>query len=304
MMLARSRQQHVQVGLRWRRTTRPLLPEDLVRDRDRSDAKESGPGWPRACSSVSLTMLLSTQHDRARIGDQLDQRHHVVSRPGLGHQALARFSPDPCRRADDVRSPRRCWPRRWPDQPRRVTRSRALFSSNLVRRTTTSSRKSTKAVHHLAQAHECCGLTAVQGQHVDAETELCTEVKRKQLVQHHLGRGVPLQLDDHAQAVAVGSRRASRQCLRCVFRAPVRRSVRSGRPCSPGRAASVKLIASRSLRIVFDGRQVPRMMTEPRPLIRALRAPVRPMISPPVGKSGPGTMSSSSSRVTIRALST
>ena len=38
-----------------------------------------------------------------------------------------------------------------------------------------------------------------------------------------------------------------------------------------------------------------RMTTEPRPVISAWRAPVRPMISPPVGKSGPGTMSSSAS---------
>ena len=36
-----------------------------------------------------------------------------------------------------------------------------------------------------------------------------------------------------------------------------------------------------------------RMITEPRPVISPLRDPARPMIRPPVGKSGPGTMSSS-----------
>ena len=55
------------------------------------------------------------------------------------------------------------------------------------------------------------------------------------------------------------------------------------------------MMASRSLR-TSSTLASPRMITEPRPVISAWRAPVRPMISPPVGKSGPGTMSSRASR--------
>ena len=58
---------------------------------------------------------------------------------------------------------------------------------------------------------------------------------------------------------------------------------------------AVMMIASRSLRMVSIV-ATPRMTTEPLPVISASRAPVRPMISPPVGKSGAGTMSRNSSR--------
>ncbi len=40
-----------------------------------------------------------------------------------------------------------------------------------------------------------------------------------------------------------------------------------------------------------------RMSTAPRPVAYAARMPARPQMKPPVGKSGPGTSSSSSSKV-------
>ena len=54
----------------------------------------------------------------------------------------------------------------------------------------------------LAQAH-LDRAAMVQGQHVDAERALHGG-EAPQLVQHHIGRGVTLELDDHPHAVAVG----------------------------------------------------------------------------------------------------
>ena len=47
------------------------------------------------------------------------------------------------------------------------------------------------------------GAAAAQGEHVGGEARLCLRVA-PQLVQHHLGRGVALQVDDDADAVAIG----------------------------------------------------------------------------------------------------
>ena len=60
------------------------------------------------------------------------------------------------------------------------------------------------------------GPAAVQRQHVAAEMGLHRR-EAEQLVQHHLGRRVALQLDHHAHADAVGfvlhMRRCPRSCL-------------------------------------------------------------------------------------------
>jgi hypothetical protein len=75
-----------------------------------------------------------------------------------------------------------------------------LVSSNLVRRTTTSSRNSTKAV--TISAGPSAGPAAVQRQHVDPERGLQRR-EAVELVQDHVGRGVALHLDDDAHALAV-----------------------------------------------------------------------------------------------------
>jgi hypothetical protein len=81
-------------------------------------------------------------------------------------------------------------------------RSRALFSSNAVRRVTTSSRKATKCGEEIAQ-RQLLGPAAVERQHVAAERGLHRREAEK-LVEHHLGRRVALQFDHHAHADAVG----------------------------------------------------------------------------------------------------
>ena len=45
-----------------------------------------------------------------------------------------------------------------------------------------------------------------------------------------------------------------------------------------------------------------RMTIDPRPVSKALRTPARPMIIPPVGKSGAGTISMTSSSVNAGLL--
>ena len=60
--------------------------------------------------------------------------------------------------------------------------------------------------------------------------------------------------------------------------------------------SSDTMIAWRSLRTSSNA-ATPRTGIDPRPVLYALVMPARPWITPPVGKSGPGTMRSSSSSV-------
>ncbi len=80
-------------------------------------------------------------------------------------------------------------------------RSRARRSSKAVRRATTSSRKATKAIEKAAQV-ELFGPPAVERQHVAAERGL-HRGEAEELVEHHVRRGVALELDDDAHAGAV-----------------------------------------------------------------------------------------------------
>ena len=81
-------------------------------------------------------------------------------------------------------------------------RSRALPSSKMVRRVMTSSRKATKAAM-MSRSGIISRPAAVQRQHVDAEAGLQRRVA-VELVEHDVGHGVALDLDDDAHAVAVG----------------------------------------------------------------------------------------------------
>ena len=81
-------------------------------------------------------------------------------------------------------------------------RSRALPSRNFVRRPTTSSRKAMKLGQDVLQPQQLRA-AAVQRHHVHAEARLQRR-EAVELVQHHVGDRVALQLDDDADAVAVG----------------------------------------------------------------------------------------------------
>ena len=71
-----------------------------------------------------------------------------------------------------------------------------------MRRVTTSSRKSTKGAQKILEVQHLRP-AAVQGDHIGAEARLQRGVA-PQLIEHHLGDRVALDLDDDAHAVAVG----------------------------------------------------------------------------------------------------
>ncbi len=71
-----------------------------------------------------------------------------------------------------------------------------------MRRLTTSSRKAVKACDHVLEI-ELLGPAAVDRQHVGAERRLQVG-EAPELVEHHVGDGIALQLDDDAHAFAVG----------------------------------------------------------------------------------------------------
>ena len=87
-----------------------------------------------------------------------------------------------------------------------------------------------------------------KGQHIDAEARL-------QVARSDKAGSAPLRRRRRASARSPCAcrcgrfRRGCRKCLRCACRAPVRRCARSASPCSPDRAISVTMMASRSLRI-------------------------------------------------------
>ena len=86
----------------------------------------------------------------------------------------------------------------------RWARSWAFCRSYRVRRTMISSWKVEVLVQDVPQGEDLgLGLVVHQGQHVDGKGGLQLGLG-KQAVQHHLGVGVPLQLDDDAHTVPVG----------------------------------------------------------------------------------------------------
>ena len=136
----------------------------------------------------------------ARIGDQRDQRRHVLRRPGARHQRLARGGG--VRRgadeADDL-----------VDigdgdgeadlQMRAVAR---LGEAELgAPRDDLFAEIDEGAQHVLQRQH--FRPAAVQRDHVDARSSIAARVALE-LVQHHVGHRVALQLDDDAHAVAIG----------------------------------------------------------------------------------------------------
>ena len=133
-----------------------------------------------------------------------------------------------------------------------------------------------------------------QGHHVDPEGLLQLGVL-VQLVEHHLGHGVALELDDQPGAGAVGlvaqvgdaGDLALAHQLGDLLHDPVARHL-VGDPVTtmavrPLRTSSISAVA--------------RIFTEPRPVSRASRTPRLPTMQAPVGKSGPLTKRSRSSAV-------
>ncbi len=123
----------------------------------------------------------------------------VGDRPVAGEQRFARLGglaearmirTTSSRLATAMTRPSRMW-----------ARSRALASSNLVRRVITSSRKWTNALDDVAQVQQL-GAAAADREHVGREAGLRRRVP-PQLVEHHVGRRVALQVDDDAHALAV-----------------------------------------------------------------------------------------------------
>ena len=167
----------------------------------------------------------------ARVGDKLDQGDHVLCRPVLGHQLLAR----------------RGWVRRFPDQRNDLIDigdgdGEADQHMGAIARLA-QQELDAPADHLLAEIGEgadhileveLLGPAADQRHDVGAEGRLQRR-EAVELVQHHISHGVALQLDDHAHAVAARTRRECRRCLRSSSRARARRSSPPSSPCSPDR---------------------------------------------------------------------
>ena len=152
-------------------------------------------------------MPSSAQHV-ARIGDQRDQRRHVARRPGARHQRLAR----------------RALVGRGADQADHLVDigdgdgeadldMRAV--ARLVEQILGAPRDDLLAEVEEGDQHVACsviisGLPPFSAIML-APKLVCIGGEAPQLVEHHVGDRVALQLDDDAHAVAVGSRRADRE---------------------------------------------------------------------------------------------
>ena len=136
----------------------------------------------------------------ARIGDQIDQRADVLGRPGARHHLLAcllgaRGAADQADHLVDVGDGDR--------EAHQYVRAVARLGEQVLG----------APRHHLLAERgeggdhvlevELLRAPAVDGQHIGAEARLQVGVA-PQLVQHHVGNGVALQLDDDAHAFAVG----------------------------------------------------------------------------------------------------
>jgi len=145
------------------------------------------------------TDLIAVTDDRARIGDERDQRHHITRWPIARDQAFTRHTrigalANELNHVIDVGDgngetngfvtalARFCQPKLGPARHH-------LFAEG------------DEDFENLPQAH-LFGLTLVQRQHVDAERSLQLRVSIK-LVQHDIRHGVALQLNDQAHAETV-----------------------------------------------------------------------------------------------------
>ena len=140
------------------------------------------------------------RHLVARIGDQLDQRDHVLRRPVAGHQLLARRG-RVGRFADHG------------DDLVDIGDGDGQSDQNMGAVAGLAQQELDAAADHLLAElgegadhvleRELLGLAADQRHHVAAEGGLQRR-EAVELVQHHIGHGVALQLDDDAHALAVG----------------------------------------------------------------------------------------------------
>ena len=69
-----------------------VRPRREISSRPKAGQARQGQGQDGAGLLVGQPDLVAVDHDGARIGDELDQGHHVPDRPALaGHQAFARL---------------------------------------------------------------------------------------------------------------------------------------------------------------------------------------------------------------------
>ncbi|MNQ75687.1 hypothetical protein D3C85_904910 [compost metagenome] len=177
-------------------TTR--LAEDVVAAQ--AGQTRQGQGQDGAGLFVGQADLVALDQHRARVGDQLDQSHHVADGPGLGLQPLARLGRIG-RRTDDV------------DDLVDVGHGDGQTDQDVAAVAGLGQLELDAADDHflaeleeelqqLAQAH-LLGTAMVQRQHVDAERALQRRIA-EQLVQDDVARSVALQLDDDPHALTVG----------------------------------------------------------------------------------------------------
>ena len=188
---------------------------------------------PRACSSVSRTVP-SGDDDVARLVDQRQQRADIArpaSRaPSAPTRAAAASGLARIRRitssilATAMARPTSSAPARAPCRARSATRRRM-----------TSSRKRMKHCQRVLQPH-LPRPAVVQRQHVHAEAGLQLG-EAVELVQHHLGRRVALQLDDDAHAGAVALVAQIADALDLLGAHQFGDAFRAGSTCSPGRGS-------------------------------------------------------------------
>ncbi len=174
------------------------LAEDVV-------AAEAGQAAQRQAQDgaglfVGQVQLVALDQHRARVGNQFDQGDHVADRPALGLQPLARLGRID-RAADDVDDLVDIGDSHG-QTDQHVAAVAGLGQFELDAADDHFLAELEEGLQQLAQPH-LDRAAVVQGQHVDAERALHGG-ETPQLVQHHIRRGVALQLDDHPHAVAVG----------------------------------------------------------------------------------------------------
>ena len=207
-----------------------LSSSAISRGRARSAAADAVREWPWPAPPTAAKVP-SSAHLVARIGDQVDQRRSCpwpASRAPSGRRARVPGSFDVRISAmiSSILATATARP------TRTCARSRALLSRYLVRRVTTSSRNARNSAYVL-ELHE---LRAAAGERhaVDGESRLQRR-ETIELVEHHVGHRVALELRRPPACRAGRIRRGCRRFLRSSFRGPVRRFSRPSSPCSPGR---------------------------------------------------------------------
>jgi hypothetical protein len=188
-----------------RRSRKPWIDSARLRaspsisSRPRPVRRDRRQGQDGAGLFVGQAHAIAVHHHGARVGDQLDQRHHLAGRPVAGDQAFARLGRID-RRADDVDG--------FVDvgdgdgqADQHVAAVARLVQFEPRAPDHHLFAEFDEGRQHLAQAH-LQRAAAVQGQHVDAEAAL-QGGEAVELVEDHVAGRVALQLHDDAEAVAV-----------------------------------------------------------------------------------------------------